>query len=146
MRRIAGLILAGLALAACTKPMPPVGRWAGNYDSQGMMIDARMEIGGDGLVRVSAPDLENVTPSTDDERITVHERLASELAEGWDQVAPRPMDFNGKVFRKLGGVAPQILWDKDSQRMTLILYIGANPEIRVNLHPVSDFGSDPWAG
>jgi hypothetical protein len=146
MRRIASLVLAGFALAACTKPVPPVGRWAGNYDSRGTMIDARLEIGGDGLVRVSAPDLENVNTNSDDDRAAVHARLASELADGWDQVAPRAMDFDGHVFRKQGGVAPQIVWDKGNQSMTLVIYIGTNPEVRVPLHPVSDFASDPWAG
>lgn len=146
MRRIAVLILAGLALAACSKPIPPVGRWAGTYDQQGTMIDARLEIGGDGQVRVSAPDLTNVAAASDDDRQAMHERLASELADGWDQVAPRAMDFDGKTFRKPGGVAPQIQWDKSTQTMTLVVYFGTQAPIYVPLHQVADFNSDPWAG
>ena len=145
MHRFASLVLAALVLAACAKPIPPVGRWAGNYDAQGTMIDARLEIGGDGLVRVSAPDISNVVVASQDDRAAMHERLASELAEGWDQVMPRAMDFDGQVFRKPGGVAPQIEWDKTNQRMTLVVYFGANPRIYVALHPVADFSNDPWA-
>ena len=145
MRRIVSLILAGLALAACTKPMPPVGRWAGNFDSHGVMIDARLEIDGDGKVRVSAPDLMGVEQASDEDRAAMHARLASELAVGWDQVPPRSMDFDGEVFRKPGGVAPQIEWDKSQRRMTVVVYLGTRPDVRIGLHPVADFSRDPWA-
>src|SRR5689334_19381715 len=47
MRTILALLLAALALAACSKPAPPQGRWEGAYDDGSTFIAARMEIGSD---------------------------------------------------------------------------------------------------
>jgi hypothetical protein len=59
-------------------------------------------------------------------------------------VAPRPFDFDGTTFRKPGGIAPQMVWDKASNQMTLELYIGADPALPVPLRPVDAFHDSPW--
>jgi len=145
MRRFAVLILAALALGACSKPAPPAGRWAGQYEARDILVDSRLEIEKDGQVRVSAPYLEDVGDASDEDRAGMRARLASDLAEGWDEVAARPMDFDGRVFRKPGGVAPQIEWNPDQQRMTIVVYFGRRPALRFVLRAVDDFTADPWA-
>jgi hypothetical protein len=140
-----GLFLAvALLLAACAKPHPPQGRWEGGYDSGGTLIAARVEIGPDGLVRVSAPDITGLIDARPEQLQQERDKLAADLAGAWDGVAPRPLDFDGQTFRKPGGVAPQMVWDKDSNQMTLQIYIGANPAVPVTLRPVSGFHDDPW--
>jgi hypothetical protein len=133
------------ALLACSKPVPPQGRWEGGYQSNDTLIAARVEIGADGQVRVSAPDVTNLALTRPEELPAMRRQLASDLANGWDGVMPRPLDFDGTTFRKPGGVAPQMVWDKKTNAMTLELYIGANPALPVPLHPVSDFHDDPFA-
>ncbi len=95
MRKTALALLSVLALASCSHPAPPAGRWEGTYESSDTMIAARLEIEPDGQVRVSAPDLLDIGP---DGRDAMHEKLASDLAAAWDSVAPRPMDFDGETF------------------------------------------------
>jgi len=108
------------------------------------MVAARVEIGKDGLVKISAPDITNAIGSED--RIAqMRQRLAADLASGWDGVAPRPLDFDGKTFRKPGGIAPQMEWDKSTGQMTLELYVGAKPAMPVPLRPVDGFHDDPLA-
>ena len=145
MRRIACLLLL-TALAGCSKPTPPQGRWEGGYDSGGTIVAARVEIEADGQVRVSAPDITNLQGAKPEQLQQERDRLAADLASGWDGVAPRPFDFDGKTFRKPGGVAPQMVWDKNSNQMTLELYIGADPALAVPLRPVTEFHDDPWVG
>ena len=147
MRRVAILLLMGLGvLAACSRSaQPPAGRWIGHYDSPQVMVDARLEIGKDGLVRASAPDLLDIGQVTDEERSAMHARLADDLAENWDEAEPRAMDFDGRIFRKPGGVAPQMEWDPQSRKMTLVFYFGTMHSIRIAMHAVGDFGSDPSA-
>jgi len=58
---------------------------------------------------------------------------------------PRPMDFDGRVFRKPGGVAPQMEWNPQSGQMTVVLYFGTRPALRVPLRSVPQFSTDPWA-
>jgi hypothetical protein len=135
-------VLAGLA--ACSRPSPPVGKWEGGYDANGTIVAARVEIGPEGRVRVSAPDLTNVGGTTV-QHAAIRARLAAELADGWDNVAPRDFQFDGTTFRKPGGYAPQMVWDKASGQMTLQLYIGANPAIGVTLRPVDGFHDNPFA-
>ncbi len=145
MRRI-GLI-AGFGvvlLAACGQSAPPAGKWEGGYDNGTTVVVARVEIGKDGLVKVSAPDITNFAATTAQHR-RMRERLESDLAGSWDGVTPRPFDFDGKTFRKPGGFAPQMVWDKASGQMTLELYIGANPALPIMLRPVDGFHDDPWA-
>lgn len=148
MSRYAILLLLGLGvLIACSRPaQPPVGRWTGNYDSPDVMVDARLEIGKDGSVRVSAPDLLDVGQVSGEDRAAMHSRLAADLAESWDEVAPRPMDFDGKVFRKPGGFAPQMEWNPQTRQMKLVFYFGTRHSIRIPMRAVDDFGDDPWRG
>jgi hypothetical protein len=136
--------LAFLVLTACSKPHPPQGKWEGGYDSNGTLVAARVEIGADGQVKVSAPDLTNIQAAKSEQLQQMRERLAADLATAWDTVAPRPFDFDGSVFRKPAGVAPQMEWDKDSNQMTLEIYIGANAALPVPLRPVDNFHDNPW--
>ena len=89
-----------------------------------------------------APDITNL-PQT--QIAEYRARLAADLANGWSSVEPRDFDFDGKTFRKPGGVAPQMVWDKDSNHLTLQLYIGARPALPVPLRPVDNFHDNPWA-
>lgn len=139
-----GLLVLGLPLAACSKHTPPVGKWEGGYEGGGTLVAARVEVLANGTVRLSAPDYTNAMGSRD--RIEeLRARLAAELAAHWDEVAPRSFDFDGETFRKPGGVAPQMKWDKATNQMTLELYIGANPALPVTLRPVDGFHDNPWA-
>jgi hypothetical protein len=133
-----------LVLTACSKPQPPQGRWEGGFDGNGVMVAARVEIGADGQVKVSAPDLTNAQGAKPEQLAQMRERLAADLATAWDTVESRPFDFDGRVFRKPGGIAPQMEWDKTSNQMTLEIYIGANPALPVPLRPVDAFHDDPW--
>jgi hypothetical protein len=142
--RKAAAALAFLMLTACAKPHPPQGKWEGGYDGKGTLVAARVEIGADGQVKVSAPDLTNIQNTEPEQLQQMRERLAADLATAWDTVEPRPFDFDGSVFRKPGGVAPQMEWDKDSNQMTLEIYIGASPALPVPLRPVDAFHDDPW--
>jgi hypothetical protein len=142
MRRICA-VMTLLVVAACSKPAPPVGKWEGGAETGGTIVAARVEILPSGLVRVSAPDVTYVTGNR--ERINeLHERLAADLANGWSEVKPRSFDFDGKTFRKPGGVAPQMVWDKDTNQMTLELFIGANPALPIPLRPVAGFHDNPY--
>jgi len=137
---VAGLFL---ALAACSKPQPPVGKWEGGYETGGDLVAARVEIMPSGEVKISAPDLTNAIGSRN-QIVIMRAQLAADLANGWSDVRPRRFDFDGKTFRKPGGVAPQMVWDKASNQMTLDLYIGARPAMPVALRPVNDFHDNPF--
>lgn len=145
MRQIVALVLGALLLAGCSKPVPPVGRWEGAYESADTFVAARLEIASDGQVRVSAPDVTDAGVSSDADRAQMRENMSERLAGGWGEVVPRPMDFDGTIFRKPGGIAPQIQWDPAAKTMTLYVYLGVRPAIRVPLHPVADFSDNPWA-
>jgi len=145
MRRAAFLLaLLVPALAGCSKPAPPVGKWEGGYASNSTLVTARVEVMPDGQVRVSAPDITHLDLVPPERMAQLRQQLAADLATGWDGIAPRPFDFDGETFRKPGGVAPQMVWDKASNQMTLELYIGANPALPVPLRPVPEFHDDPW--
>ena len=142
MRRLLG-VMALLVLAGCSKPTPPVGKWEGGTETGGTIVAARVEILPSGGVRISAPDVTYVTGNR--EQINAFRaRLAADLANAWPDVKPRVFDFDGKTFRKPGGVAPQMVWDKDTGQMVLELYIGANPALPITLRPVSDFHDNPY--
>jgi hypothetical protein len=149
MRGLAAILVTALCLVAaagCSRhAQPPVGRWEGTYDAAGTMIAARLEIDAKGNIFVSAPDAENFT-DTPDARAAIRTNLAQGLAAGWGDVQPRIFEFDGKTFRKPGGVAPQMEWDSSSNAMTLIVYLGMRSGIRVPLHPVKNFSEDPWPG
>jgi hypothetical protein len=139
------LLLPFLLLAGCSDPKPPVGKWEGGYDSGGTIVVARVEIGPNGLVKISAPDITNLQNATLEQMAMQRARLAAELVHVWEGVEPRKFEFDGKTFRKPGGVAPQMVWDKDSNQMTLQLYFGANPALPVVLRPVDLFHDNPFA-
>ena len=148
-RLFLGLALAGafvlVTLTGCSKPQPPVGRWEGGYQFAGTLVAARVEVMPDGQVRVSAPDITNLDLAKPDRLVALRQELAADLATGWDGIAPRPFDFDGKTFRKPGQIAPQMVWDKKTNQMELKLYIGANPAMPVPLRPVPGFHDNPWA-
>ena len=95
-------------------------------------------------MRLSAPDITNLENAKPEILQQNRDKLAADLASGWDGVAPRLFDFDGSVFRKPGGIAPQMVWDKASNQMTLELYIGADPALPVPLRPVDGFHDNPW--
>jgi len=144
MRARAGTLIAIVCLGglvACSKPQPPAGRWDGTYESNGTMVVARLEITPNGSIYVSAPDAENVAAA---DRPALRRRLAQQLADQWGAVEPRRMDFDGHTFRKPGGIAPQMEWNPDSRSMTLVVYLGMKPGIRIPMRPVKDFDPNPW--
>jgi len=137
-------VILAAALAGCGKPQPPVGKWEGGYESGGDLVVARVEILPSGQVKVMAPDITNaIGPREQVNRLRA--QLAADLANGWSEVGPRSFDFDGKTFRKPGGVAPQMVWDKATNQMTLQLYIGARPALPVPLRPVDGFHDNPFA-
>ena len=141
------LVLAAMSflLAACGNPKPPVGKWEGGLDAPTVMVAARMEITDDGKIRVSAPDLTGITEVNEARRVDMREGLVQQLTSGWDMVLPRDFDFDGTTFRKPGGIAPQMEWDKSQGHMTLVVYLGKDPARRIPLRAVSDFSDDPFA-
>jgi hypothetical protein len=148
MRKVAAdltiSVLALLLLTACSKPQPPQGRWEGGYESNGTLVAARVEIGADGQVKLSAPDITNMQDAKPERLQRMREELAADLVTAWDTALPRPFDFDGKTFRKPGEYAPQMEWDKKTNQMTLDLYIGANPALPIPLRPVDSFHDSPW--
>ncbi|MEI9888929.1 MAG: hypothetical protein WDN08_20995 [Rhizomicrobium sp.] len=144
MRPLLVLMLSALLLASCSKPAPPAGRWEGTYESSDIFIAVRLEIAAAGRVRVSAPDVTDAGVATEEDRIQMRQNMAARLAGGWGEIAPRPMDFDGTTFRRPGGIAPQIEWDAAAKTMTLFVYLGTRPVIKVPLKPVGDFSDDPW--
>src|SRR5882672_143032 len=114
-----------VALAACSNPNPPVGRWEGVYEDTGLMVVVRLEIAPTGEVRVSAPNaVIEEQPLSSGDRGQLRAHLWEGLARSWPLVAPLPLDFDGKAFHKPGGVAPQLEWDAKNQHMTMIYYAG----------------------
>ena len=148
MRILTAALAVGLCLAgafACSRAHPPVGRWEGTYESNDAMVAARVQIDSSGNVYVSAPDAMDFPPPSEDQRAAMHARLAQGLANAWGEVQPRHYDFDGSVFRKPGGIAPQMEWDARAGQMTLIVYLERRPGIRIPLRAVSDFSPDPWS-
>jgi hypothetical protein len=144
MRKIAYVLATALALLSCSHPAPPMGRWQGTYESADTMIAVRLEIGPDGLVRVSAPDLGDIGAASPDDRAQMRDKLASDLAAGWESVDSRVMDFDGSAFRKPGGIAPQMIWKAKSRQMWVVVYLGTRPGLRIAMHEVGDFSDNPW--
>lgn len=148
MRILAAALATGLCLAgafACSKAHPPAGRWEGTYESGDVMVAARVQIDPAGNVYVSAPDAMNFPAPGDSERAAMHARLAQGLVNAWGEVQPRHYDFDGQIFRKSGGIAPQMEWNGRTKQLTLIVYLERRPGIRIPLRAVSDFSADPWS-
>lgn len=141
--RFAVFLCLAVSLAACSKPVPPVGKWEGGYEGGGNLVAARVEVLANGQVKIMAPDITNAI-GTREQIDQLRGQLAADLANGWSEVTPRQFDFDGKTFRKPGGVAPQMVWDKATDQMTLQLYIGAKPALPVPLRPVDGFHDNPW--
>jgi hypothetical protein len=147
MHRFAILLIAGLVLAGCSKShQPPVGRWIGHYESPVVMVVAWMEIAPRGDIKVSAPDLLDIGEPSDEQREAAHRRLANQLYDSWGDVQPRHYEFDGHVFRKPGGVAPQMEWNPKTRRMTVVFYFGMQRSIRIPMQPVKEFTEDSWLG
>lgn len=131
-----------LWLSACSDSRPPTGRWEGLYEDAGVIIVARLEIAENGKVRVSAPNaITNDGPVSPAERAGIVQQLQARLAQSWPAVQPLPLEFDGQVFRKPGGVAPQLEWDATRKRMTMIYYSGNRSSVRVALTSVGEFGA-----
>jgi hypothetical protein len=138
MRMTSLASLAALLLTGCADPEPPVGRWQGVYESGEAVIVARLEIAPGGAVRVSAPNaFGEVAGLTEIDRARVRTELSFGLSRAWPGITPLPFEFDGRIFRKPGGVAPQMEW-KDG-KMTLIVYPGLMDTIRMPLQPVAAF-------
>jgi len=136
------LFLGVLVLGACSDPQPPVGRWQGVYEDAGVIIAARLEISQNGAIRVSAPNaITGEAPLPPEERDGLRRRLEDGLAVSWPSVEPLRLQFDGKAFRKPGGVAPQLEWDSAKRQMTLVYYSGNRSSVRVPLTAVGEFGS-----
>ncbi len=147
MRVLAMAFIVGFCLAAgysCSAPKPPVGRWEGTYETPDTMVAARLEIDPDSTILISAPDMLGITTTDPDDREAIRQRIASDLAQGWTATQPRQMSFDGTVFRKPGGVAPQLEWNPEAKQMTMVVYFGTQPSIRIPLHAVSRFSDNPW--
>ena len=142
MRR-AAFLLTLLVLTGCSRHTPPQGRWEGGYDTAEAMVAARVEIDSKGLVSIAAPNAEDVGDD-ENKRAEMRNHLAAGLAQSWDQVEPRLMDFDGRVFRRPNGIAPQMIWEKDKKQMWIVAYLGRKPAIKFLLHPVDDFSDSPW--
>jgi hypothetical protein len=135
--------LGALLLAGCSAhPAPPAGRWQGMYEDGGLMVAARLEIDKDGQVRVSAPNaIGDFATMPDDDRKSLRAKLVLGLAHSWPEVGIVPLEFDGKDFHKPGGVAPQLQWDAQTHRMTMIYYSGMRASVRVPLDAVENFDS-----
>jgi hypothetical protein len=144
MRKFALVLATAISLLSCSHPAPPAGRWEGTYESADTMVAARLEIGTDGQIRASAPNLQNIDAASEDDRAQMREKLASDLATGWDDVAPREMDFDGGVFRKPGGIAPQMIWKGKNRQMWVVVYLGTRPGMHIAMREVSVFSDNPW--
>src|SRR5690349_4727383 len=96
--RVAIVLVLGLWIAAgcgCSRSHPPTGRWEGTYESNDVMVAARVEIDSSGNVYVSAPDAMDFPAPSEDQRAAMHARLARGLADAWGEVQPRHYDFDG---------------------------------------------------
>ena len=148
-RRLVAIVLAlgmmiviGVVITACADASAPTGRWEGLYEDQGVIIVARLEIAESGKLRVSAPNaITSDRPLSPAERVGLIRQLQAQLAASWPSVAPMALEFDGHAFRKPGGVAPQLEWDQDRRRMTMIYYSGNRSSVRVPLISVGEFGA-----
>jgi hypothetical protein len=123
-------------LASCGNPSPPAGMWEGLYQADDVIILARLAIEADGTARVSAPNaFHDFASMSGAEREQFRAALKAQLDQSWPSVPPTKFEFDGKTFRKEGGVAPQLEWDSAAMEMTMIVYAGTHPTIRIKLAP-----------
>jgi hypothetical protein len=147
MRTLRATLAAALCLAAafaCTRTPAPGGRWEGAYESRDTMVLTRLEIDPKGDIYLSAPDATDIGNASEADRAAIRQRLADGLSVAWGDAQPRQYDFDGRVFRKPGGVAPQLEWNPDQKAMTAVIYLGMRPAIRIPLHSVQTFGNNQW--
>jgi hypothetical protein len=145
MRRFAVLLILGLVLAACSKQHEvPAGRWIGHYESPSVMVVAWLEITSSGDVRISAPDYLDIGEPSDEARDAAHRKLSSQLSDDWGQVQPRRYEFDGRIFRKPGGFAPQMEWNPKTHQMKVVFYFGMQRSVHIPMTPVKEFNEDPW--
>jgi hypothetical protein len=144
MRLFRALTMLGLAacLACAPHKVPPSGRWQGTFESRDAMILVRLEIDTKGVVYLSAPDALDIQTVSPEDRQVLRQKLRDGLAVNWATVKPREMSFDGSIFRKPGGVAPQLAWDATTGRMTAYVYLGLRPAITIPLRAVANFDSD----
>ena len=149
MRSLLAAILGGLiliAIPACSiSRTPPVGRWEGAFDARDAVVAVRLEIDSKGEIYLCAPDVTDADRVADDQRPAMHEKLSQDLSAGWGNVEARRLEFDGRVFRKPGGIAPQLEWNPETRKMTAVLYLGTRAALRVPLHEVPAFDDNPWA-
>lgn len=139
-----GWLVAILAIATvavgCSRDHAPAGKWQGSYSGDDAIIVARVEVQPDGKVRVSAPDaFADFTVMDPGEKLAVEQNLRAGLAASWSKVAPRAFDYDGRIFRVPGGVAPQLRYDASTRHMTMYIYPGSKPTIRIDMEPVGQF-------
>ncbi len=144
MRILGVIIAAGLCLATafgCTRAQAPSGRWQGAYESRDTMVVARLEIDSKGNIYLSAPDVTDIGNVSPEDRAAIRDKLADGLSQAWGETQPQQFDFDGRLFRKPGGVAPWLEWNPDEKTMTVLIYLGMRPAIRIPLRTVSNFGN-----
>jgi hypothetical protein len=144
MRLIVAALLSSFLLSSCSELAPPVGRWEGTYQSGATFIAALLEIAPGPSARISASDVTDQSIANDEDRVAMEQNLAERLAGSWGEIAPSPLVFDGKTFRKPGGSAPLLTWDPAANTMTLYVYLEGQIAIRVTLRPVADFSANPW--
>ena len=128
-----------LLLAACSKPAPPVGKWEGGYESGGAGRDIAQRPSQD---QRAGNHLNHRQPRADRRTACAPIGRAGEWLE---RSVAAHLRLHGKTFRKPGGIAPQMVWDKASNAMTLELFIGAKPALPIPLRPTDDFHENPFA-
>jgi hypothetical protein len=137
---LAPIFILAATFACGPQKTPPPGRWQGVYESRSEIILVRLEIEPGGAIYLSAPNVTDIDGASADDRGAIRQKLNSELETAWNGIEPRVLEFDGSVFRKPGGVAPQLEWDADTRRMAAIIYIGMKPGIRIPLQAVARFG------
>lgn len=149
MHRFAAVVVGGLCLlavwACSSSKVPPAGRWEGTFEASDVMVAVRLEITPKGEIYLSAPDLLDIENAPAAERPAMRQHLADQLTAEWGAVEQRPLEFDGRVFRKPGGIAPQMEWNPDTKQMTVVLYLGTRPALRVPLRAISEFSTNPWS-
>ena len=139
---IALCLMAGFACSTAKPSRWGAGREPTKQTRRCWRCGCRISPNGD--IFVCAPDLVNPQSLPAGDRAALHGRIADELQAAWSQTQPRRFDFDGHAFRRPGGVAPQMEWDAGTRTMTVIVYPGMHPTIRIPMHAVTDFSDNPF--